>query len=666
MSAIFGLVYLDGRPVPAGELETMRARLAHWGPDGGGTWLGESAGLGQVLLHSTPEACHETMPLWIVDGQAVSGAFDFANTGVPVVGLQKSEPPPTVLVAAARLDNRDELCDAFGIPAADRSTFPDGRLIQRAFQRWGEDSPRHLLGDWSFAAWKPRERRLFMARDHIGVTGLFYYFRPPFFAFASGCEALLALPEVPRRLDEFQFARYLAIVPGDHDHTAWENVRKLLPAHSLTITADGLRATCYWRIEDAPAVRLASHADYVEGFLDLYRRAVRSRLRSLRPIASTLSAGLDSGSVTALAAEGLRERGERLTAFTSVPLHPAGHLVPGALADEWPLAHAVAERWDNIEHVPVRAELRSPLAALARSLAIYPQPTHAAGNLFWIQAIYATAQARSLGVVLTGQMGNGGISWSGGQNRIFYLFARGRWDAGRRAMTEWQTRHGRSWFRTVKSQLLGPVLGPFWRQRSRLLQPGVPSWANLAAIQPGFARRMNLRAAAGKSHIHKLFGRPLDPRQERSLIFSMNSPNGGPVHQAYGASCGLEVRDPTTDVRLLEFCFGIPDEIHTHNGGERMLVREAMEGLLPPKVQWNTVRGRQAADVALRLLDHRDEMETALRGLESSPIVGEYLDLKALRASWQALQAEVTPQTAAKATTLLMRGVMAGMFLQQL
>src|SRR5664280_2458081 len=103
MSAIFGLVYLDGRPVPASALETMRARLAHWGPDGGGTWLGESAALGQVLLRTTPEARHETMPLWDEDRQ-------------------------TVLVAAARLDNRDELCDAFGIPAAERPTTPDGAL----------------------------------------------------------------------------------------------------------------------------------------------------------------------------------------------------------------------------------------------------------------------------------------------------------------------------------------------------------------------------------------------------------------------------------------------------------------------------------------------------------------------------------------------------------
>jgi asparagine synthase (glutamine-hydrolysing) len=577
-----------------------------------------------------------------------------------------SDDHQTVIVAAARLDNRDELCDGFGIPLAERPAVPDGRLVQRAFQQWGDASPRHLLGDWAFAAWRPAERRLFLARDHIGVTGLFYFCQPPLFTFASGCDAMLALPEVPRRLDEFHLARYLTIVPGDFDHTAWEGVRLLLPGHSLVVTAEGLRTECYWRIEDAPAVRLGSDAEYIERFLELYRRAVRSRLRSLRPVATTLSAGLDSSSVTALAAEALRERGERLTAFTSVPIHEAAHLVPGAIADEWPLAHAVAERWDNIEHVPIRAETTSPLAAVARSLAIYPQPAHTAGNLFWVLAIYAAAQTRGLGVMLTGQMGNGGTSWSGGRNRIFCLFARGDWRGGRRALAAWRERNGRSWLGTVKSQLMRPVLGPFWEQRHRLLRPGAPSWADFAAVRPAFARRMKLRAAVRKSHINKLLMRPMDPRRERALIFSMNAPLAGPIHQAYGAECGLEVRDPTTDVRLLEYCFAVPDEIHSHNGGERMLVRQAMEGLLPPEVQWNTVRGRQAADVALRLLDRRDEMEATLRCLESTPAVAEYLDLTALRAAWQALQAQVTPQTAQQATTLLLRGVMAGLFLQQL
>jgi len=86
----------------------------------------------------------------------------------------------------------------------------------------------------------------------------------------------------------------------------------------------------------------------------------------------------------------------------------------------------------------------------------------------------------------------------------------------------------------------------------------------------------------------------------------------GPIWHVMGAAFGLEVRDPTADIRLLEYCLSVPGEQDTLGGGERMLIRRAMEGLLPTEVQWNKIRGRQAADVALRLLRHPEEMEAVL------------------------------------------------------
>ena len=301
----------------------------------------------------------------------------------------------------------------------ERPTVADGRLVALAFARWREDAPEHLFGDWSFAAWNGRERRLFIARDHLGNTGLFYCHKPPFFAFASTPRAILALPEFSVRLDEWRLARYLAIFPGDEterSRTFWEDVRLLLPAHQLTVTPHALKLRKYWRIEDAPVVHLASDEEYIDGFLDHFRRAVRVRLRANRPVGAQLSAGLDSGSVTALAAEALQNEGKTLTAFTSVPLYPAAHLVPGALADEWPLAHTFARKYDHIEHIPIRAEGISPLRAVHEGLRICGHPLHAAANLYWILAIHDEARRRGLGVLLTGQMGNGGISWSGGSH----------------------------------------------------------------------------------------------------------------------------------------------------------------------------------------------------------------------------------------------------------
>jgi len=644
MSAVFGLVYLDGRPVPPERLEAMRRALDGWGPDGVGSRIKGSAGLGHAHLCTTPEAHYEQMPR------------EGPDSGI-------------LITAAARLDNRDELCDLFHIPVPERPTIPDGRLVALSFARWGEEAPSRLFGDWSFAAWDEERRRLFVARDHLGNTGLFYCHKPPFFAFASTPQAILALPEFPGILDEWQLARYLVIFPGkeaEWSRTFWEDVRSLLPAHSLTVTPQTLQIRKYWSLDDAPAVCLRSDEDYLEGFLNHFRRAVRVRLRSDRPVGTTLSSGLDSSSVTALAAEALQAAGQTLPAFTSVPLYPAEHLVPGARADEWPLAHTVAQKYENIHHIPISAVGASPLKAIHDSLDFFGCPLHAAGNLFWIQAMNDEARRRGLGVLLTGQLGNGGVSWSGGSYRVFFLLARGHWDAGLRALRAYQERQGCSWYRTVRRHLLRPLLGFLWTRRRRLIHPTEPPWGDYSAVHPAVARRMGLRKAMRKENHDPAFARPRPPEWERRRTIEMNAPAAGYVHHGFGAAFRIDVRDPTADVRLLMFCLGVPDEQHSRDGGERMLLRRSMTGVLPEEVRWNSVRGKQAADVGRRLLDHREEMEEELRSLASHGAVAAYLDCRALREAWQALITEITPHTNRQAASLLLRGIMAGRFIMGL
>ena len=276
MSAIFGFVNLDGRPASPENLQAMASALGNWGSDDL-TFSSEGcAALGHVLLAVTPESDHEALPFHDPDADIF-------------------------LTAAARLDNRHELLDFFGIATPDRPSLPDGQLVFLSYKRWGEKSPKHLLGDWSFAVWNDHLRRLFVARDHLGNTGLFYYHKPPLFVFASGIEGVLAHPNVPRLLNEHRLAGYLGFSVSGGSNTFWQDVHSLGPAHALTVTPQKTDSMCYWHLEDAPDVRFGSQQAYLDGFLEHYRRAVRVRLRSVRPIGSTLSAGLDSSSVTALA-----------------------------------------------------------------------------------------------------------------------------------------------------------------------------------------------------------------------------------------------------------------------------------------------------------------------------------------------------------------------------
>jgi len=157
---------------------------------------------------------------------------------------------------------------------------------------------------------------------------------------------------------------------------------------------------------------------------------------------------------------------------------------------------------------------------------------------------------------------------------------------------------------------------------------------------------------------------PNRPFEERRLTLIRNGTMVGPIWHTTGTAFSMEVRDPTADIRLLEYCLSVPSAQDVFEGGQRMLIRRTMEGILPPEAQWNTIRGKQAADVAFRILNHRGEMETTLARLHAHRDVPRYLDLPRMRCVWQELQTNVTRRTAYRTATTLLRGVMLGCFIE--
>lgn len=610
MSGIFGFINLDGRPACAEDFQKMAEATAGWGPDGVGSIISGSAAFGHALLIVTHESRFEKMPIHDQD------------EGI-------------LFTAAARLDNRDELCDLFGIPHPERPVTSDGQLVLRAYKKWGSESCKHIFGDWSFAAWHIKEQRLFLARDHLGNTGLYYYFKPPLIVFASNIRGLLSHPKVPRKINDLHFTQRMNGNYSDETffRTYWMDVNSLPSAHAFTLSSTNTQIEKYWRVDEAPAIRFQSDNEYLEAFLEHFRRAVRVRLNSVRPIGTQLSAGLDSSSVTALAAESLAETNQPLVAYTSVPLYDAQDLFPGRLTNEWPLAHSVSEYYKNIEHIPIRSEDFSPLAAVKQSLKISHEPQHAAANMFWIISMFKNAMRRNNGVMLTGQLGNGGISWRGGRDGIFHLFARQEWHKGIRTLTAWKERERCSWFRAVKSQLLRPVLLPIWSKYRRFLHTDKQTNFIYAFPNKKFINRAGLNDKVHLGNLTKLT--PL--LTERILTLINGGTFVGPFWQALGSSFKMEVRDPTGDVRLLEFCIGIPDEQSTFEGGERMLIRRATAGILPDCIRWNTVRGVQAADVLKRLIVQQDDIEKVFTRFESASEVIKYIDVLALKQYWMSM-----------------------------
>ncbi|HVY92675.1 MAG TPA: asparagine synthase-related protein, partial [Bryobacteraceae bacterium] len=340
MSGIYGMVRLDGAPVTRAMLEPVAAAMAGWGPDGHGQWCSENAGLGFLSLRITPESLHERLPM----------------------SLRAA--PHLFITADARIDNRDELFNALQVPSAGRARTPDSSLILLAWERWGADCVKRLLGDFAFSIWDARQRSLFCARDPLGCRPLFYYRDARTFLFASDIKGTLAGVDSPR-LNEPLLAAHLQMRTyyAQKTRTFYENILKLPAGHTLTLYGGELRLHEYWSPHNIPTRPPARDGELRE----LFRQAVECRVRSAFPVAAHLSGGIDSSAVTLQAARILRPQGRQLATFSWSP--PPDRVTPRT--SEYARIDAVCRQEGlRCEYFPVTAA--TLLRVLKRDFTIEP------------------------------------------------------------------------------------------------------------------------------------------------------------------------------------------------------------------------------------------------------------------------------------------------------
>jgi len=292
LGGIFGILRFDGREADRRDLERMANLLAHRGPDGRKCVAEAAIGLGHGLIRVTREDEFEAQPL-------------------------RDREADITLVADLRLDNREELAAAFGIGAAELCDMPDSALLMRAYKTWGEDCAEHLLGDFAFAIWDGRARRLVLGRDHMGQRAIFHHRDADRFVFASDAKALHAYPEVPRTLTDAQIGRMLMHDLAPREDAA-DAINGVPAATVMTIGADGsLAKRRYWEPHADPAHEGRDEAYYIAAYRRVLGEAVACRLRRVaRPPGLIFSGGYDSAAIAGLAGPALA--GRKLIAAASV------------------------------------------------------------------------------------------------------------------------------------------------------------------------------------------------------------------------------------------------------------------------------------------------------------------------------------------------------------
>ncbi|HYG46488.1 MAG TPA: asparagine synthase-related protein [Allosphingosinicella sp.] len=593
MTALAGFWSLDGRFDPTARCRPMIEAQARYGTSesaGGIAGLALAARLHPFL----PEDRHDAQPLIGGDGR-------FA------------------LVADLRLDNRADLAAALGLDPGELSLMADSALLLLALERWGESALDRILGDFAFAFYDARERRLLLARDPLGQRPLFWHRGDGFVAFSSMPCGIHALGTVARRPDETSLIRYLAGLPRSGPESFFEGVERVEPGHAVTVTPERRAARRYWRPRRRE-LRLKRFEDYVEAFRSELDSAVARRLRGAGDlVAAHLSAGWDSGATAATAARLLAPAGGRVLAFTHVPSAAAGPVMPfNRFADEGALAAATARLHPNVEHVRLASSGRSPLADLDRYAALFERPVFNLCNHVWLSQIRAAAGAAGARILLSGEIGNWTISAA--PNTLLADFLRqGRWLAWSRE-ARFMIRDGRARLRGVAASSFGPwIPGALWSRLERYSSG--PHSSVTDPLHPRLRDSVAGQRDDGRSKSY--FDQAAD---------ALMAMDWGEHRKGILAGWGIDKRDPTADIRLIDFCLSLPLDMLMKDGVRRPLARAALADRVAPAVLAEKRKGYQSADWHVGLSRDRAGVARLVEAMAADETASRLIDVERLRA----------------------------------
>ncbi|MGP3960996.1 asparagine synthase (glutamine-hydrolyzing) [Nonomuraea sp. 3N208] len=512
--------------------QAMTDTMACRGPDDEGLWIAPHAAIGHRRL----------------------AIIDLAGGRQPMLADDDGR-KPAVLTYSGEVYNYRELRAELTARGHRFRTRSDTEVVLRAYVEWGEDLADRLNGMYAFAVWDARDEELLLVRDRMGIKPLYYYPTRHGVLFGSEPKAILANPLARRVLDIDGLRELMAFVKTP-EHGVFTGMYEVRPGQLVRVNRDGVRKRRYWRLESH------EHPDDVDSTVKTVRSLlddiVARQLISDVPLCALLSGGLDSSTITALAAKDLRE--QHLGPVRSFAVDFAGyaeHFRPDLLRStpDAPYVHQLA-RHVGAEHTDVvldSADLMDP-AVRGAVLRARDLPLGIGDMDTSLYLLFKAIRGHST-VALSGESADevfGGYRW-------FH-------DAGAVAADSFP------W-------LAGPGLAAH-TGAERLFRDDVARALDLS----GYRDELYREAIA---EVPRLPGETGHERRMREISY---------LHltrfvqilldrkDRMSMAVGLEVRVPFCDHRLVEYVFNAPWSFKTFDGREKSLLRAAAADLLPESV----------------------------------------------------------------------------------
>ncbi|MDP4083157.1 MAG: asparagine synthase-related protein [Bacillota bacterium] len=608
MSAIAGIYHLNDEPINLEHGRSLMKALEKFPADDIQVWNNEQVFFGCHAQWITPESIGEQLPYYDYEKQLA-------------------------ITADAIIDNREELFERLQVERSRQKAITDSELILLAYEKWGEDSPKFLVGDFAYMIWDGRKQQMFGARDFSGSRTLYYFFDQRKLSFCTVMNPLFELPYIDRNLNKEWLADFLAN-PGmfesvDSSSVVFKSLHQLPPSHSLLLGKKKLTLSRYCHLPEREQLILHSNLEYEEAFLDVYQRAITSRLRTYRKVGAHLSGGLDSGSVASIAAKTLHKENKQLHSFSYVPIKDFEDWTPKSrVANERPFIESTVEFVGNIKAEYLDFEGKSSFSVIDEWLEVLETPYKFFENTFWLKGIFERAKQEEIGILLNGQRGNWTVSWGPALEYQALLLKKFRFIHFFHEFQMYSKNLG------VKKSNIASVVGKkvFPSLYKHLFQKEDYHFPVL--INQDFANKMNVFEKL-QEHGIDITGDSLPnwyEMREKQFQHLYYWNITGTYSSKLSLPYSLWDRDPTNDLRVVRFCLSVPENQYVQDGLDRALIRRSMKNKLPDRVRLNLrTRGAQGADGIPRMSHDWKNFIHEIEELCKDPVIADYINVQLIK-----------------------------------
>jgi len=547
MCGIAGIIHTGSSRFSQVQLVSMTDALSHRGPDGAGYWRDPG---GDVLLG------HRRLSILDLS-DAASQPMHFRNR--------------YTIIHNGEIYNYKELREELGKKGYSFKTQSDTEVILAAYDHWEDECVDHFNGMFAFAIWDEELKELFAARDRFGEKPFYYYFDGQYFIFASEMKAIWAAG-IEKQANLRLLFNFLTIGYVDNperpEETFYSNISKLPPASILYYNpaSKELSVEKYWDLDIAAVNKKITDADAIEKFNFLFTESVRKRLRSDVSIGTSLSGGLDSSSVAAIAS-GLGADHFQPQAFTAV--------FPGFDKDESAFSKEVADTF-HLEQITT-AVTADDLLKNWDKLCYHQEEPFGSASVFPQFKVYELSKKNNTKILLDGQ---GADEILAGYSKYYKWY--------------WQELF-------VKRKLVSS--GEIKAAKKIGVQESFTAKNIMAALFPDFASVILERQYLLKALRQEYLNRDFIRLQSKEAYYS--TPSHFNLNGAlYFNTCihgleellryadrnamahGCEVRLPFLDHELVEFVFSLPSRFKIRQGWTKWLLRTSMNEKLPACIAW--------------------------------------------------------------------------------